>query len=189
MPLPPRQPPPATRSGSNPDDIHTVVVPAQPGYYPEPSSSDQAKASSPAQPPTLSLGSAKLALGMMAGALVICVLGLGVVIWLQATGNRGPAMPLVPPLTPAQPAGKEEPIEDPVQSRATAKEKSPEQESVSIDASKSGHISSALEPAGQPLVAATPRLQLLVPAYFYPAGPGLEAWERLMEAASKIRRR
>ncbi len=187
MPLPPRQPPSLTRSGSNPDDIHTVVVPTQPGLYPEPSSPGQAKGSSPAQPSALSSGSAKLALGMMAGALVICVLGLGVIIWLQATGNRGPVTPLVPSLTPAQPASREEPIEGPVQSQVTAKVKSPEQESESIDPSKSGPIPLALKPAGQPLVAATPRLQLLVPAYFYPAGQGLQAWERLMEAASKIK--
>ncbi|QDV35057.1 spherulation-specific family 4 protein [Tautonia plasticadhaerens] len=30
------------------------------------------------------------------------------------------------------------------------------------------------------------RLQLLVPAYFYPAGPGLVEWERLFEAASRV---
>ena len=40
---------------------------------------------------------------------------------------------------------------------------------------------------GQPLAVATPRLQLLVPAYFYPAGPGLKAWQHLIEAASKIK--
>ena len=131
MPLPPRQPPPPTQSGSNPDDIQTMVVPAQPGFYPERSSPGQVKAAPPARPPALGSGNAKLALGMMAGALVICVLGLGAIIWLQK------------PMTPDQP--------------------------------------------GQPLTAATPRLQLLVPAYFYPAGPGLRAWQRLMEAASKIK--
>ena len=40
---------------------------------------------------------------------------------------------------------------------------------------------------GQPLAPVTPKLQLLVPAYFYPAGSGLRSWRRLMEAASKIK--
>jgi len=31
-----------------------------------------------------------------------------------------------------------------------------------------------------------PRLQLLVPAYFYPAGPGLKDWERLIDAAARV---
>jgi len=108
------------------------------------------------------LGNAKLALGMITSALGICVLGLGVIIWLQTTGNRGPATPLLPPLTPVQPVNKEEPTEGPVQHPLTADQPSQ-------------------------LAAATPKLQLLVPAYFYPAGLGLQAWQRLMEAASKIK--
>lgn len=31
-----------------------------------------------------------------------------------------------------------------------------------------------------------PRLQILVPAYFYPAGPGLEYWDQMIEAASEV---
>ena len=30
------------------------------------------------------------------------------------------------------------------------------------------------------------KLQLIVPAYFYPAGPGMKAWQRLMDASSKV---
>ena len=130
-PTPAAATPPPTRSGSNPDDIQTAVVPSPPGFYPEPSSPGQVKAAPPAQPLVLGSGNAKFALGMMAAVLVICVLGLGAIIGLQK------------PMTPDQP--------------------------------------------GQPLTAATPRLQLLVPAYFYPSGPGLRAWQRLMEAASKIK--
>ncbi|MFN3650878.1 MAG: spherulation-specific family 4 protein [Armatimonadota bacterium] len=33
---------------------------------------------------------------------------------------------------------------------------------------------------------AEPRMQLLVPAYFYPAGKGLEDWNRLIEAAKRV---
>jgi len=43
------------------------------------------------------------------------------------------------------------------------------------------------EQPGQLLAAVTPKLQLLVPAYFHSAGLGLQAWQRLMEAASKIK--
>ena len=35
--------------------------------------------------------------------------------------------------------------------------------------------------------AATPRLQLLIPAYFYPNGLGLRSWEGLIDAASKVK--
>ena len=30
------------------------------------------------------------------------------------------------------------------------------------------------------------KLQLIVPAYFYPSGPGMKAWQRLMDASSKV---
>ncbi len=163
MSSPPREPPPPTRSGSNPDDIQTAVVPSQPGIHPEPSSPSQGKAGPSVQPSALGSGNAKLGLGMMTGALVICVLGLGVIIWLQTSGNRGPATPPVPSSPLVQAASNEEPSAGPVQLPMT-----PEQ-------------------PGQLLAAATPKVQLLMPAYFYPAGPGLQAWQRLIEAASKIK--
>ena len=31
-----------------------------------------------------------------------------------------------------------------------------------------------------------PKLQLIVPAYFYPSGPGVKAWQRLINASSKV---
>src|SRR5271157_3965983 len=109
IPLPPREPLPPTRSGSNPDDIQTAVVPSQPGIYPEPSSPTQGKAGLPVQPSALGSGNAKLRPGIMTGALVICVLGLGAIIWLQTTGNRGPAIPPVPSSPLVQAASKEVP--------------------------------------------------------------------------------
>jgi hypothetical protein len=39
-----------------------------------------------------------------------------------------------------------------------------------------------LTPAGQP----EPRLRLLVPAYFYPAGDGLKDWDRLIASARQV---
>src|SRR5271157_1438988 len=76
IPVPLREPPPLTRSGSNSDDIQMAVIAAQPGFCPEPSSPGQAKAGSPDQPLTLGPRNAKLALAMVAGTLVTCVLGL-----------------------------------------------------------------------------------------------------------------
>jgi len=86
-----------------------------------------------------------------------------------------------------QPASKEEATTGPAQPQLPARAKSPDQESVNADPSKSEHIPITPDQSGQTLVAATPELQLLVPAYFYPAGPGLQAWQRLMEAASKMK--
>jgi hypothetical protein len=43
-------------------------------------------------------------------------------------------------------------------------------------------ISPANAPAGEP----EPRLRLLVPAYFYPAGEGLKHWDRLIESAGRV---
>src|SRR5271157_2872239 len=80
IPLPLRELPPPTQSGGNSDNIQMAVIPAQPGFYPEPSSPGQAKASSPDQPVTLASRNAKLALAMLAGALVTRVLGLDVII-------------------------------------------------------------------------------------------------------------
>jgi hypothetical protein len=124
---------------------------------------------------------------MIAGALGICVLGLGMIIWLQIPGNRGPVVPPVLPLTPVQPASKEEPTEGPAQSPLPARAKNPDQERGNADPSNPEHMPMAPEQPGHPLAAATPKLQLLVPAYFYPTGPGLLAWHHLVEAASKVK--
>ena len=125
MPLPPWEPPPPTRSGSDPDDIQTAVIPAQPGFYPRNSSPGQAKAGSPDQPLTLGSRNAKLALGMVCGALVICVLGLGVILWLQTVGNRGLATPPVPLSPLVQSTSKEEPAVGPAQTTVAHKGKKP----------------------------------------------------------------
>ena len=38
-------------------------------------------------------------------------------------------------------------------------------------------------PSGGP---SRPRLKLIIPAYFYPSGPGLKQWEKLIEAAAQV---
>src|SRR6266511_2045748 len=40
--------------------------------------------------------------------------------------------------------------------------------------------------ADQPAAEKAPRVRLLVPAYFYPAGPGLKEWERLIAASARV---
>ena len=63
--------------------------------------------------------------------------------------------------------------ESPGVSPPTGRERSPE----------ATEVESRLAPAGE---AGRPRLKLIIPAYFYPAGPGLKQWERLIEAAARV---
>jgi Spherulation-specific family 4 len=189
MPPAPRQSLPLTGSGSNPDEIQTTVIPAQPGFPSEPFSPSQGKVTPPtqlAQPSLPSLGNAKLGLGMLVAALVICVLGLGAFIRLQVSGNHGPANSPVA-LSPLHPESNAKPTEDPAQPHTTSQTKSPDQESGNTDFSKPEYAPESPNQPTQPLVASTPKLQLLVPAYFYPAGLGLQAWQHLVEAGSKIK--
>ena len=164
MPLPRREPPPPTRSGSNPDDIQTAVVPVQPVPNPKSSLPEVVQAAPLAQPSVGNTGKWKTALSIMAGVLIICVLGVGMIAWVQ---KKDPAMvPL--PLAP------------------TVRAKNSDQQSTTATG-VSERLPVAADQPTRSVAASTPRLQLLVPAYFYPAGQGLRAWERLMGAASKIR--
>lgn len=47
-------------------------------------------------------------------------------------------------------------------------------------------VGAAPAPPVAPGAAQAARLGLLVPAYFYPAGPGLEDWQRLIRAAARV---
>ncbi len=164
MPLPPREPPPPTRSGSNPDDIQTAVVPTQAAVPTQPLSSDQTKAVPPAQPSVLAKGNTTLILGMIAGSLIVCAFGVALIIWLQIA--REPELS---------------------KSELVAKGNRLDQELDEASPRKSQQTPEPSEQPGQALTAPTPKLQLLVPAYFYPAGPGLQAWQRLINAAPKIK--
>ena len=52
---------------------------------------------------------------------------------------------------------------------------------------QAGDREGGVSPAPTPIVAASPSLlRVLVPAYFYPAGAGLQDWNRLIEAAPRV---
>ena len=129
----------------------------------------------------------RMTLGMMAGALIICIFGLIVIIWLQATGNRGLVTPPVPSLPRGEPRTNPEPTANLAPSAVTVKAENSNQKPAGTSSSNPGYTSVAPDQSGESPGVATSRLQLLVPAYFYPAGPGLRAWERLIDAASKIK--
>ncbi len=129
----------------------------------------------------------RLALVVMAGALAICILGLGASLWLQTRGDRGQAALPDPSAIREQPVEKTESPAVPAASESVTKAKPLNQQPSSAVPVGSQHVSTS---SGQPektAAAATPRLQLLIPAYFYPNGLGLRSWEGLIDAASKVK--
>jgi hypothetical protein len=105
---------------------------------------------------------------------LVFLLAVGGVIWLQ-TGHGG-SDPDTPKVAGALPKAGGTSVENPDQ-------RSPNQ----------GGQLGQLVPGGQtgdlsePVPSLVSRLQILVPAYFYPSGPGLKAWQRMMEAAVRVK--
>ena len=126
---------------------------------------------------------------MICGALACTVVGMGVTFWLQSA-TKGNGDTAANPRS-AQPSRKLEAGEKSPQAGLAAGVQNPDQGPADVDITQSGMIPSASDKLKEPMRAATasvpsPRLQVLVPAYFYPSGPGLKAWQNLIEAASKI---
>jgi hypothetical protein len=140
----------------------------------------------------------KLTIASGIGGAVILVIGL--LLWIGNPGStpgRSPKNePNAPDNGPSQTAPHSE-FEGPAKVRG-APETIPRS---SID--RSPHEIKPSSPVARLEVAPTPasgeaappvsrgkvgqaKLKLLVPAYFYPAGPGLDEWERLIEAAGRV---
>jgi hypothetical protein len=126
-------------------------------------------------------------MGLVGGALVIVALGLGAIIRLQTAGNGGGAAPPQPGAAALQ-ANQEEPGREPKLPEASTESRRPVREPANVPSTNekppaSNHIADSSKPI---TTALTPKLQLLVPAYFYPGGPGMRSWQRMMAAASKV---
>ncbi len=174
---------PPTRSGSNPDDIQTVVMPPSQGSRVDPPRAPApvpAPAGAAHPSPALDSGS-KILIGLLSGISIAAIAGLAYVTWFQPENKVG--QPQAPPTNQA----KVEPATE-----GTAKPAAPD-EGRSVAGGSNDRIGIHPAPAPAPPTAKSvprtetaDRLQLLVPAYFYPGGPGLRSWQRLIEAADKI---
>ncbi|WP_165221760.1 spherulation-specific family 4 protein [Aquisphaera insulae] len=102
---------------------------------------------------------------ILAAGIAALLLGGAAFVWLPSLRPRRES----PPGTPDRPVGGGVPKAAP-------------------DASDTTGPGAADEPNASPALAGGgPRLRLLVPAYFYPAGEGLNDWRRLAAAAAKVK--
>ncbi len=166
--------PPPTRSGSDPDDVQTVIMPPRSSSHPEISTQGPV-----GRPPT---GGSKTVVWAIFGALACAMIGIGAILWLQSNGKGGGA--------PAAGAGPSGPAQ--LARAAEAGERPPREGPADLDPQPHETVPTASDKSSQPAksasaAASSPRLQVLVPAYFYPSGPGSKAWQDLIQAASKIR--
>ena len=175
--------PPPTRSGSDPDDIQTTVIPSHLSSHPE-------------IPPHGSVGvtangRTKIVVWLICGALACAVMGIGTILWLQTSGKASGTVP-AGASEPAQVARGAKPGTQTPDADPAAAAQSHDQGPVDPDALARATIPTGSDNLKEPALSTrvsslTPRLQVLVPAYFYPSGPGLKAWQHLIEAASKIK--
>jgi hypothetical protein len=183
-------PPPSrsgSGSGSDPDDLPTMVIPSLS------SSSREETARGSVRAPTRGPGYPRLLAGLIGGMLAAGVLGLAALAWIQRPGGDGHGAALPPPAAPAPQPGKAEaegarkPIEADTRPPA-AEERSAPPTAGGARAPDPGESAEAPRAAAAPPAppAPTSRLQVLVPAYFFPTGAGLRAWQRLMADSSRV---
>jgi hypothetical protein len=122
-------------------------------------------------------------------ALAMAVVGLSAILWQQTGGNgSGAALPHLNS-SPFQPkktdiGGGPNQLEAPKKTRSPDSE--PASEFANVADAGAGTPDKPKEPSKLATAVATPKLHLLVPAYFYPSGAGMRSWQRLMEAASRV---
>lgn len=145
---------------SDPDDYPTMVIPSHiAGVQGDPSRGAT-------RPPAGGQGQGrpKFLMGLVGGAAAMGILGLAALVWFPRGDGRVAVPP--PPTTGKADAG-----------------------GPALEASNSGGGVVAVKPAPPgviPLPTPTAKLQFLVPAYYYPAGKGLEYWKRLMEDSDRV---
>jgi hypothetical protein len=118
----------------------------------------------------------------------MAVVGLSVILWLQTGGNGGGLAPNPPAAPPAQLAKGEDRGANQLEATAEARgSAAPEAGPANRAGAGSGPGAPAKANEPSRLASGEPaKLQLIVPAYFYPSGLGMKAWQRLMDASSKV---
>ncbi len=172
-------------SGSDPDDLPTMVIPTQPGSRPGSQVGGQGGSPGSTQSGVSDPRASRLPVALLGGALAMAVVGLSVILWLQTRGNGGGPGPNQPAAPPGQLGKDEDRGANPNEATALARESAPEAEAANRAGVGLGASAKSDEPSrltgGKPA-----KLQLIVPAYFYPSGSGMKAWQRLMDASSKV---
>jgi hypothetical protein len=179
---------PPARGVSDPDDIQTVIITRK--------SEGDLSAGVPLsvaafwkQPWAYMSRHRKRTLAIIAGSLVVG--GLGLVIWLQQPGDDQS-----PPLSPRKPPpslstlAEVETRNSKIAVKTTADSKIPDAQPTITETPDPVTLpESPVRPKdiGKGQRGNAPRLQVLVPAYFYPAGSGLKYWQHLMDAAAKVK--
>jgi Spherulation-specific family 4 len=198
-----------TRSGSDPDSKHTMVLPTanNPKDKPQASShlppavtSSGTQASPPKAPngariavPARPAVSVKKLWALAGGTLALAVLAVGAVLWFRTATPGGDAVLPAPRETAVAKTNIPGPSKVAPPSVPTVEPKSSENRIASKSTSDGSTNPSLSRPpadvAGQPKSApsvASGRLRLLVPAYIYPVDEGRKEWLRMIDAASKV---
>ena len=169
-------------SGSDPDELPTMVIPSQPATARD----DPARGM--ARPPAGGPRRATLITGLIGGVVATGILGLAALAWFQRPGDGNGGAPL-PGAAPLPRAGKAETGGTRGAIEATAEPPRPDGRPAG-EAGTAAGVLDATKPTGAPEATtapvSTPRLQLLIPAYFYPSGAGMKAWQHLMEDSTKV---
>jgi hypothetical protein len=179
---------PPTRSGSNPDDIQTVILP------PKPSSNVDVAGPAGSGSHHEQLNRLRALIGILSGGLLLVILSFVLFSWLRSSKNveQPGAAPPVNQVLPVDQKAKFADGESPHSASPPTEDATSHPEQLAGDTAASKHdapraspVESASQLAGRAI--SQPSLQLLVPAYFYPGGDGLKSWQRLIEAAAKVR--
>jgi hypothetical protein len=137
-----------------------------------------------------------LLISALGGALIVVIAGFALYVWLNHGGDSERAGQTLPPNpatlvqnktttadggeplqpTPAHPAGEATGSNPPIVDETNRPGAG----------SKPALVESAAA-STRPVAAVTSPLQLIVPAYFYPSGEGLKSWQRMIDAAARVR--
>lgn len=181
-PIPTRS---GSSSGSDTDDLPTMVIPSQPGFRPGIQVGGRGGSPGSTQSGESGPTASRLPVALLGGALAMAVVGLSAILWFQTRGNGvGPA-PNPPAEAPGRPGKGEDRGANQLEATAETSGSAPEAKPANRGGAAPGTSPKPNElsrlAGGEPV-----ELHLIVPAYFYPSGLGMKAWQRLINASSKV---